>query len=255
MVKNDVLDIHTHTIASGHAYNTIYEMADHAHEIGLEILGISEHAPNMPGSCHAFYFDNLRAVPRMIRGQKMMLGVELNIMNKEGQVDLSEQALNRMDYAIASLHKPCFMEDRTQENVMAAYEAICKNPCVTVIGHPDDGRFPIDHEALVQMAGETHTLLELNNGSLNPDGFRPGTWENSRKILHYCKQYQVPVILGSDAHVAIDIRAHENPWKLVEEVGLPEELIVNGNADLFFTYLRPEKQEYLRRCWSGEILR
>lgn len=26
----DVVDLHTHTIASGHAYNTIYEMAESA---------------------------------------------------------------------------------------------------------------------------------------------------------------------------------------------------------------------------------
>ena len=37
----DVLDIHTHTLASGHAYNTIYEMAQSARDKGLQLLGIS----------------------------------------------------------------------------------------------------------------------------------------------------------------------------------------------------------------------
>ena len=35
----DVLDIHTHTTASGHAYNTIYEMAQSASRKGLALLG------------------------------------------------------------------------------------------------------------------------------------------------------------------------------------------------------------------------
>ena len=38
----DVLDIHTHTTASGHAYNTIYEMAQSASRKGLALLGISD---------------------------------------------------------------------------------------------------------------------------------------------------------------------------------------------------------------------
>ena len=50
----DILDVHTHTIASGHAYNTIYEMARAAAEKGLELLGITEHAPTMPGTCQLF---------------------------------------------------------------------------------------------------------------------------------------------------------------------------------------------------------
>ena len=55
-----VLDVHTHTIASGHAYNTIKEMAQSASEKGLELLGITEHAMKMPGTCHSFYFANLK---------------------------------------------------------------------------------------------------------------------------------------------------------------------------------------------------
>ena len=40
----DVLDIHTHTLASGHAYNTVYEMAQAARDKGLALLGISDAA-------------------------------------------------------------------------------------------------------------------------------------------------------------------------------------------------------------------
>ena len=44
------LDTHTHTLASGHAYSTISEMIDAAAQKGLKLLGITEHAPAMPGS-------------------------------------------------------------------------------------------------------------------------------------------------------------------------------------------------------------
>lgn len=42
-----LLDVHTHTIASGHAYNTIMEMAKAGFDKGLKLLGITEHAPMM----------------------------------------------------------------------------------------------------------------------------------------------------------------------------------------------------------------
>lgn len=63
MKYTSVLDLHTHTVASGHAYCTIHEMAAAAAGKGLEILGITEHAPAMPGTCHNFYFHNLRLSP------------------------------------------------------------------------------------------------------------------------------------------------------------------------------------------------
>ncbi len=51
-----LIDTHTHTIASGHAYNTIDEMTRHANKIGLANLAITEHAPKMPGSSDKLYF-------------------------------------------------------------------------------------------------------------------------------------------------------------------------------------------------------
>ena len=74
MKYNSVLDLHTHTIVSGHAYSTLREMAKAASDKGLELLGITEHAPKMPGTCHLFYFDNLRIVPRELYGIELVLG-------------------------------------------------------------------------------------------------------------------------------------------------------------------------------------
>lgn len=43
----DILDVHTHTIASGHAYSTLQEMIDSAKTKGLKLLGITEHTNKM----------------------------------------------------------------------------------------------------------------------------------------------------------------------------------------------------------------
>ena len=57
-------DTHSHTIASGHAYSTIREMAKAGAEAGLELLAITEHAPMMPETCGKFYFSNFGIIPR-----------------------------------------------------------------------------------------------------------------------------------------------------------------------------------------------
>ena len=47
-------DTHSHTLASGHAYSTIKEMAAAAEAKGLKALALTEHAPKMPGTCFIF---------------------------------------------------------------------------------------------------------------------------------------------------------------------------------------------------------
>ena len=43
------LDVHTHTIASGHAFSSLQEMVRAAADKGLKLLGITEHTPGIPG--------------------------------------------------------------------------------------------------------------------------------------------------------------------------------------------------------------
>ena len=93
----DVLDIHTHTTASGHAYNTIYEMAQSASRKGLALLGISDHGPAMEGSASKHYFRSSRCIPRELYGVKILFGCELNIMDYDGGVDLDEIFAGTLD--------------------------------------------------------------------------------------------------------------------------------------------------------------
>lgn len=232
---NLVLDTHTHTIASGHAYNTINEMVRTAADKGLQMLAITEHAPGMPGSCHEFYFHNLRALHREKYGVKLLFGCELNLIDLEGNVDLPEFPLNQIDLGIASMHPPCLKSGTVEENTRA-YCRVMENPWIDIIGHPDDSRFPVDYEKLVLAAKENHVLLELNNSSLKPNGFRQDSVENDRQMLRLCQKYQVPIVVGSDAHVEEDVGNFTRALALLEEMDFPEQLVVNTSVDLFLSY-------------------
>lgn len=240
---NDIMDLHTHTIASGHAYNTLYEMAQSASEKGLALFGSTDHAPMMPGTCHEFYFLNFKVIPRTLFGIKIMMGVELNILDYKGSVDLRPALLERMDYAVASIHDPCYECGSMAENTNAYIGAI-ENPLIHIIGHPDDGRFPVDYDTIAAAAAENHTLLEVNNSSLHPLSGRQNARENYRILLEYCKRYRTSVILDSDAHMETDVGNHSRVWELIRELDFPEELIVNSSMDRLLPYI-PKLRDYL----------
>ena len=238
-----VLDTHTHTLASGHAYSTIKEMAEAARDFGLELLGITEHAPSMPGTCNWIYFSNLRVNPKEIYGVELMYGVELNIIDYEGRVDLKPAIMKGLDLRIASLHNICIQPGNKEENTRAIIGAM-KNPYVQIIGHPDDTTFPLDMEQIVLAAKETKTLLEVNNNSLNPAGSRVGADITIREMLKLCKEHQVPIIMNSDAHVYADVGRRDFSVPVVEEMEFPEELIVNRSVEAFKTALKAKEELY-----------
>ena len=233
-----VLDTHTHTVVSGHAYNTINEMMQAAADRGLELLGITEHAMAMPGACHEFYFQNYSVVPRMEDGLHIMMGAELNIMDEFGTVDLPLPVLKTLDLAIASIHGPCYGESKSRELNTQAYLNVMKNPYIHIIGHPDDGRFPVDYEKLVRGARETGTLLELNNSSLRPGGFRMNTKENAREMLELCKKEGVYITTGSDAHIDADAGEFGCVEALLQETDFPEELIATTSYEKFHNLIK-----------------
>lgn len=232
----DLIDIHMHTIASGHAYSTVREMFTAARARGIRLAGIADHAPYMPGAPQKMYFCNFKVVRQADYGLEAIMGAELNILDYSGSIDLSEKILCKLDYAIASLHELCISPGTKEQNT-AALTGAMRNPRVTVIGHPDNGRYPVNFETLVQTAKETHTLLEINNSSYANNTGRPGSRENARLMLQYCRQYAVPVLMSSDAHVDSDAGNHSEVYTILQETDFPESLVINTNLEKFKTYL------------------
>ena len=236
MKYHSVMDLHTHTVASGHAYCTLREMAKAASDKGLELLGITEHAPKMPGTCHKFYFQNIKVVPREMYGIQLLLGSEVNILDAAGTVDLEQKTLEKLDVVIASLHVPCIRPGSRAENTEAYLNAM-KNPYINIIGHPDDGRYEIDYEALVQGAREYGKVLELNNHSMEPGCTRENAVENDTVMLNLCKKYQVPVVMDSDAHFDLLIGEFDLARDLLTKLDFPEELVLNRSVDAVKKYV------------------
>ncbi|MCP1110737.1 putative hydrolase [Lachnospiraceae bacterium PF1-21] len=232
------IDTHTHTLASGHAYSSMREMAAAAKRNGLKGIAITDHAPQMPGGPHLFYFQNLKVVPEMMEGVLVLKGVELNIMDSAGTLDLDNNLLKTLDIRIASMHVPCYNGELSKEVITDTYIKVMNNPEVDIIGHPDDSRFPIDYLRLALAAKETGTLLEVNNSSLDPRSFRENGQENITTLLKACMEVGAMITVGTDAHMDVDAGINNHALKKLEEVGFPEELVANSSLDKLLLRLK-----------------
>ena len=241
-MKKIYIDAHTHTVASGHAYSSLQEMARAAADKGIQYLGITEHGPSIEGTCPLLYFKNMFVVPREMYGVNILMGCEVNILDTFGNLDLNDEYLDRLDIGIAGIHIKCWKGGTKEENTQGVINVI-RNPKIHIISHPGDGTADLDFEQLVLAAKESHTLLEINNHSLAPERKKKIAWDNNREILRLCKQYETPLILGSDAHISFQIADYSRITPLLEETEFPDELIMNYWPDRFFSYLSLPKNK------------
>lgn len=230
------VDIHTHTLVSGHAYSTLNEMVAAGKAKGLKVIANTDHGPKMPGGPHIYHFYNLRAIPKFIDGIRVLKGAEANIINYKGKIDIPEPVFKELEFIIASFHYPCLKPSKPKK-VTKALSNLMENPRVNVIGHPEDYRYSFDIKEIVTLSKETKTLLEVNNSSLLPISYREGARAGLIKILEECGNQNCPVVLGSDSHHTSYVGEFDAAINIIEEVGFPKELVINSSAEDFLKYI------------------
>lgn len=229
-----VVDAHTHTVASSHAYSTILENVHYAKKNGIKMIGCTDHAHKMPGGAHPWHFWNLRILPRVINGVTVLKGTEANIMDDKGNMDiLEDDDYNDLELVIASIHS-AFISPISKEYHTNAYVNAIKTGRVNIIGHPDDHRYDFDADAVVETAKEYNVAVEINNASIN---IGRSDFNRIDELLRLCKKHKVFISLGSDAHFAFSIGDFSNILPILKKNDFPEELILNTSVDKFLNFL------------------
>lgn len=239
-----IADYHTHTILScgnnekrRHAKGTIEENVLSAIEKGITTLGISEHGFN-----HYIYgltVDNAKKEREEIDrlNEKypqinILMGMECNILDDSGKIDMPEDLIHYFDYILAGYHfgsKPTSLKSllhhldnlvtggrfSKEYNTRAVVNAMKKNKLL-YITHPGDKGI-VDIEEVARVAEETGTGLEINghHDRLNSEMIKK---IENRKIKFY---------IGSDAHAPKNIGNFEKAYKIVEESGIDIDRIEN----------------------------
>ena len=228
-----IADTHTHTISSGHAYSTIQENAREAYANGIQIINMSDHGPAMSGAPFRYHFGNLEVIPDTLYGVRVLKGVELNIISYNGEIDLDDYYLEKMDLVLASYHDICIKPATIEEHTNAVIQ-ILSNPYIDVFAHPGNPQFQIDIEKVVKAAKDNNKLIEINNQSAL---VRKGSEKNCLQIAQMCKKHGVRIATGSDAHISFGIGKFDFVTKLLEEADMPEELVITTSIDRMDEYL------------------
>ncbi len=232
---NIIADTHCHTVASSHAYSTIIENINEAAKQNLYAIAITDHGKTMPSPPGTWYFENLKIIPKKINGVNVLRGIEANILNSRGELDIPTLKENfRFDWIIASIHDVAFSGERDMDSCTETWMNVAKNPVVNVVGHSGLSSFVYDYEKVIPEFGRNGKLVEINNSSFN---VRPGSTQNCKKIAEICKKHKVSIIVNSDAHFCMQVGKFEKALKLLKEIDFPEELVINADVNRFKSYL------------------
>jgi DNA polymerase (family 10) len=192
-------DVHMHTVETD-GRNTIEEMAEAVKAYGYKYMAITDHSKNL---AFANGLDDKRALAHIQRireanekidGITIFAGIEVDIL-ADGDLDLSDDVLARMDLVIASVHsvfnqEPAKMTDRLLKAI--------SNPNTSIIGHPT-GRlqlrrdaYQFDMDAVLTTAAKHKVAMELNS--------YPDRLDLNDVHLRQAKQRGVKIVINTDSH-------------------------------------------------------
>lgn len=229
------VDTHTHTYASGHAYSTLIENARMAKEHGLSMFCCTDHSGEMPGAPHSWYFSNQKILPRFIEDVAVIRGVETNILNEQGDIDIPLQVDINLDWVIASFHEPIFKPNNKESHTQALLNVI-KNGRIDALGHLGNPNFDFDFRQVIQCAKDHCVAIEINNTSLNGNS-RKGSIERCAEIASICKELGAYITTGSDAHFCTIVGQFDQVTSLFEKINMPEYLVITHSAQQFLAFL------------------
>ena len=192
-------DLHMHTTETdGRA--TLEEMAEAARALGYEYIAITDHSKalamaNGLDEKRAVEFANrVRDLNRDGLGIRIFSGLECDI-RRDGEMDLSEDALAELDIVVGSVHSHMSLEaGEMTDRLMRALES----PNLRILGHPT-GRillnrdpFPFDFERVAKVAAQRGIYLEINGS--------PERMDLGSSMIRTAKGFGAKFAISTDAH-------------------------------------------------------
>jgi len=196
-------DLHCHSDWDGGA-NSIEEMARAALEMGYEYLGITDHTKFLRIE-HGLNERQLAQQRKEIdkineelkikqKKFKILQGAETNILN-DGSIDIKDEALKKLDYAIAGIHSNFKMpKEKMTERIIKAM----KNPYIKIISHPT-GRiikrrdeYQADFDKILRAAKQYNVILEINSF--------PERLDLNDQNIRRAKEAGVKMVINTDSH-------------------------------------------------------
>ncbi|MDD3839888.1 MAG: PHP domain-containing protein [Clostridia bacterium] len=236
-------DYHTHTRYS-HGKGTIRDNVLVARKKGLNRIAISDHGPG-----HIGYGVSNKNILKMkseiykinqeFDDIEVLLAVEANIINTEGDIDISQDLISELDMVLLGYHKmvrtssikdwyqiflknllfkraKSQIQDLIDDNTRMFIKAINKYK-IDIITHPGCGIL-IDTAKLARECANLGTALEINShhGLLN------------QEYVRIAMQQDVKFAISSDAHKPEDVGNFDKGIDIAVKAGLTADRIINA---------------------------
>ena len=190
---------HCHTNWSD-GKNSLAEMADEAHELGLDYLGIADHSKSSV-QANGLTEERLALQAGLIAqynaknpGFHVFAGAEVDIL-KDGRLDFSDATMAKLDFVVSSVHNVTNLDE---EAMTARVIRAMENEYVTMLGHAT-GRlllqrepYKINVEKIIDCAARTGTWIELNCSTMR--------MELDWRWWHRARDKGVKCVINPDAH-------------------------------------------------------
>lgn len=239
-------DYHTHTIFS-HGKGTIEENVERAKQLNLEAVAITDHGFNQPfAGVNPKSFSKMQKIVEDLKAKekqiKIYLGVEANLMNLDGQIDLTKEQEEMMDIILCGYHitatqrklKPLFTtipaamlgnmhycsKSQLIKNTKAFINMV-KNYKVDVVTHPGFNLY-VDYSELGKVCADYGTYVEISSRHNVPD----------EKGLEELLKTECKFIVNSDAHKLEQIGNCQYALNLVEKYNIQDRVVNIGNKEL-----------------------
>lgn len=232
--KKIAADMHCHTSVSVHAYHTLGEMVGQAGRIGLAAFAVTDHGPAMEDAPRLCHFEGLPTLPDVMEGVRVYKGVEANIIDFDGHLDIPDRVLAALDWVIASFHEAVCPHGSVEQHTRA-YLRLAENPYVHVIGH-SAGDYAYDFATVLPVWKAKGLLVEINKNQAE--------LPRCRELALWCKRLRIPVVADSDAHNIYTLGGVEKAMALLRAVDFPPELIANLDAERMDRFVRARRQSH-----------
>lgn len=236
-----VLDVYIYIIVSGYVYLILMENVKVVLEKGIKVFGIIEYGSSMLYFLYVWYFYNYKVLLRELYGVIMFYGIEVNIIDYEGNLDMEISILDRMDIVIGSIYDEVYKVGNSEENIKVFVNVI-KSGKIDIIGYFGNLGILVDYEKVVRCVLENDVLIEINNSLFII--FRLGSSKNCIKIVLLCKEFGVKLIINSDVYFCIKIGEFIEVINMLEFIDFLDSFIIN--KDLNELIIRLKKKGRLK---------
>ena len=179
----------------------ILEIAEEAIRLGRDYIGITDHtqseyvAGGMTDTEFGKYFDEIDSLNDKLRGRiRILKSGEVDI-KKDGNFDLKDKTLDRMDYVLAAIHsnqnmKKDEMTARVVKAMKSGYMSILAHPTARLINEREP--IALDLDKVFEAAKENNVVMEIDALPMRLD-------LNDENIFR-ARPYGLKFAIDTDAH-------------------------------------------------------